>query len=390
MAKRPTQSSFYSTPQGDDSGSGGGGGDGGDFELPPAGDGGGSGGDDAGGGGGGAGSQLIEALEAFTTKLNELVSESAGSQTEDGSDYEGAGNIVGAGISDGTDGGGLPGEPSLTVFTVEDTDEESVREVLSDAMGVQAASDDNFPITVHKTGVIEANSHRFNMRPASPGVSAGHFRITAGTLGALATGRSAPRTNRLLVLSNNHVFANSNTAAAGDNILQRGPFDGGRNPQDRIAILERWVPINFAGGTNYVDCATGWAWPNLVRREFVYLRNGRPTLFRIGNCIANPVVGLPVAKTGRTTQLTSGRIVAYPATIRVNFGGGRVAVFADQIAIRSINSNPFSAGGDSGSLIWTADSRRCAVGLLFAGGGGFTFANRISRVLTALDIRLIV
>jgi hypothetical protein len=28
------------------------------------------------------------------------------------------------------------------------------------------------------------------------------------------------------------------------------------------------------------------------------------------------------------------------------------------------------------------------VGLLFAGGGGTTFANRITRVLAALDIRL--
>jgi hypothetical protein len=67
-----------------------------------------------------------------------------------------------------------------------------------------------------------------------------------------------------------------------------------------------------------------------------------------------------------------------------------VALFTDQITIRSNNANPFSAGGDSGSLIWTADSRRAAVGLLFAGGGGLTFANRITRVLTALDIRLIV
>ncbi len=391
MAKRPNPSSFYSTPQGDDGGTGGGGGEGGDFELPPAGDGG-SGGDDAGGGGdqGETSSQLLGALDAFTSKLAETVSESASIRSEDGSDYQGVGNIVGAGISDGSEGSGLPGQASLVVYTVEETDQESVRQSLCDSMGVQAASDDSLPIIVHKTGVIEANSHRFRMRPAPCGVSVGNFRITAGTLGALATGRTAPRTNRMLILSNNHVLANSNNAVAGDSILQPGAFDGGRNPADRIAILERWVPINFAGGVNYVDCATGWAWPNLVRKEFVYLQNGRPVFFRIGNTIANPVVGLPVAKSGRTTQLTSGRIVTYPTTIRVNFGGGRSAVFADQIAIRSNNANPFSAGGDSGSLIWTADARRAAVGLLFAGGGGLTFANRISRVLTALDIRLIV
>ena len=47
-----------------------------------------------------------------------------------------------------------------------------------------------------------------------------------------------------------------------------------------------------------------------------------------------------------------------------------------------------SAGGDSGSLIWSWDKQRNPVGLLFAGGGGFTFANKIGRVLSALDINL--
>ncbi|GDX98373.1 hypothetical protein LBMAG48_07770 [Phycisphaerae bacterium] len=387
MAKRPNQSFGYSAPQGDDSGASGGGG--GDFELPPAGDSTGGSNDSGDEGQSNASAQLTSALDAFTAKLGEMVNQSASVQSTDGTDYAEEGNIVGAGISDGGENG-LPGEPSMVVFTVEDTDEESVRQILSDTMGVQAASDDSFPITVHKTGVIEAQSHRFKMRPAPCGVSVGHFRITAGTLGALAVGRTAPRTNRLLVLSNNHVLANSNNAAINDNILQQGPFDGGANPADRIALLERWVPINFAGGANFVDAATGWAWPNLVRKEFVYLQGGQPRFFRIGNLVVNPVLGLNVAKTGRTTQLTSGRIVAYPSTIRVNYGGGRVALFTDQITIRSNNANPFSAGGDSGSLIWTADSRRAAVGLLFAGGGGLTFANRITRVLTALDIRLIV
>jgi hypothetical protein len=76
------------------------------------------------------------------------------------------------------------------------------------------------------------------------------------------------------------------------------------------------------------------------------------------------------------------------ATINVAYGGGRVATFADQIAIQASSGN-FSAGGDSGSLIWTWDSARRPVGLLFAGGGNVTFANKIGRVLTALDIRLV-
>ena len=94
-----------------------------------------------------------------------------------------------------------------------------------------------------------------------------------------------------------------------------------------------------------------------------------------------------VGKSGRTTQLTTGRVTDCSVTIRVNYGGGRVALFRDQIAIRGL-SGLFSAGGDSGSLIWTWNRTRSPVGLLFAGGGGVTFANKIGHVLKALDIRL--
>ena len=66
-------------------------------------------------------------------------------------------------------------------------------------------------------------------------------------------------------------------------------------------------------------------------------------------------------------------------------GPGRVALFCDQMVIRA-PSGDFSAGGDSGSLIWTWDSRRCPVGLLFAGGGGYTIANKIHRVLGSLGV----
>jgi hypothetical protein len=191
-----------------------------------------------------------------------------------------------------------------------------------------------------------------------------------------------------MILSNNHVLANSNGGVFGDCITQPGPYDGGRCPADQIAILERFVPINFAGGVNFVDCATGWAWPDRVRRELVYVSGGSLNFFRISNAPVGPVLGMLVGKTGRTTQLTQGRVTGIGATIRVNYGGGRVALFQDQIAIRG-TSGLFSAGGDSGSSIWTWNPQRNPVGLLFAGGGDLTFANRMTRVLPALDIALV-
>jgi hypothetical protein len=95
-----------------------------------------------------------------------------------------------------------------------------------------------------------------------------------------------------------------------------------------------------------------------------------------------------VGKSGRTTQLTRGTVTAVGVTINVNYGSGRVARFVNQIAVRA-PSGDFSQGGDSGSLIWTWDARRAPVGLLFAGGGGTTFGNRIANVLAALDVQIV-
>lgn len=313
--------------------------------------------------------------------------------------YQGSGNIVGVGIgtsmlpSVGTSGevissGVEPGKTALNVYVVERTSVDEVKSVIVDSMGVSAASSDDVPVNVIVTGLIDARPHRFRIRPAPGGVSVGHFRITAGTIGCLCVGRTAPRNSRLMILSNNHVLANSNSAAYGDCVTQPGPYDGGKCPADQVAILERFVPINFAGGVNYVDCATAWCWPDRVRRELLYMVNGQPQFFRIGNVPAAPVLNSPVGKTGRTTQLTRGTITDLSATIRVNYGGGRVALFADQIAVRGAGGTDFSAGGDSGSSIWTWDANRRPVGLLFAGGGGITFGNKMSRVVAALDINL--
>ena len=80
-------------------------------------------------------------------------------------------------------------------------------------------------------------------RPAPGGVSIGHFRITAGTLGCLVK-----KNDKLFILSNNHVLANSNEADIGDAILQPAPDDGGQNPQDKIGELSEYIPIQFDEG----------------------------------------------------------------------------------------------------------------------------------------------
>lgn len=279
---------------------------------------------------------------------------------------------------------GEPGTAGLIAFTYERVSGDRLHGEIAAAAGTRALS--SVPVIQVPTGVVDALSHRMRMRTAPGGISLGHVAVTAGTLGCLVRGNSAPRTLRRMILSNNHVLANSNNARLGDHIIQQGRADGGLAPRDLIAVLERFVPVNFSGGINFVDCATGWTWPDRVRKELMYLSGGSPQFFTLGNCVKNPTLNMLVGKTGRTTQLRQGRVTGVGVTVNVNFSG-RIAQFRDQFSVAGLRGD-FSAGGDSGSVIWEWSPQRCAVGLLFAGGGGTTFGNRMARVLSALDVRL--
>lgn len=299
--------------------------------------------------------------------------------------------IVGVGIGlsdpDSIAFGGRPGEPTLTLFTESALPQEALLSQLAQSAGTRALS--SVPVQQVPVGAVDAYSHRARHRPAPAGVSVAHVNVTAGTIGSRAIGLTAPWDNRHLILSNNHVLANSNAGGVNDSIVQPGPADGGHHPADQIAVLARWVPINFGGAANFVDTAFGWAWHERIRGEQYYLSGGAPAFYQTGTAPLAASLGLTVGKSGRTTGLTQGRVTQIGVSVNVNYPGGRVALFRNQIAIQSVNANPFSAGGDSGSLIWHWATGVRPVGLLFAGGGGTTFANPIGAVLAALNIRLL-
>ena len=299
---------------------------------------------------------------------------------------DGPSNIEGVAIGLGEPGDGMPGEPTLNVFVAKSMSSRAAREAVVDGLGIQSAAD--APMTIRKSGQFETQQFNFLARPAPGGISVGHVKITAGTMGCLALGRSAPRNNRVLVLSNNHVLANSNSAVYGDSIIQPGRYDGGTSPKDRIAILERFVPIKFGGATNYVDCATGWAWHALVRREELYRSGGGYGFYRIGSDPQYPALGGVVGKSGRTTELTQGKVIATNWSGYVNYGPSGQAYFAGQFVVQGNSGTDFSAGGDSGSVIWKWQGGLPPIGLLFAGGGGYTIASPMPWVTYFLDINL--
>ena len=236
---------------------------------------------------------------------------------------------------------------------------------------------------VVETGEIRAlQSRTGRVRPAPGGVSIGHYRITAGTLGVVVR-----RAGVRLILSNNHVLANSNSAGVGDAILQPGPYDGGTS-NDRIATLEEFVPIVFDSFWDWLLSLFGISRPV---RNVVDAAVGRPLadavvsdeILEIGTAsgTAPPAIGTRVRKSGRTSGLTEGEVTAISVTVRVSYGGLRVARFRDQVV-----AGPMSQGGDSGSLVVDAGNR--AVGLLFAGSANTTIFNPISHVQALLRIEV--
>lgn len=268
---------------------------------------------------------------------------------------------------------------------------------------------------VIEVGDIVAHKARTDLwRPAPPGVSIGHVYITAGTFGAVVRDKE---TGKKLILSNNHVLANSNEGKIGDTILQPGAADGGKDPQHRIASLLRFIEINMEGGDGddgIPDCpvAKGVAGSlNLIARLFGSKHQlvakkivERPLQSEnlVDAAVAEPVtddvisteildvgevkgtrdpeLNLAVVKSGRTTTRTEGTITTVSATIQVGYGGTKIATFEDQI----LTSN-MSEPGDSGSLLLAKDTNE-AVGLLFAGSDQVTVHNSILHVMNLLNI----
>jgi hypothetical protein len=220
-------------------------------------------------------------------------------------------------------------------------------------------------------------------RPVPIGVSTGHPDITAGTIGCRVTDGTS-----VYALSNNHVYANENEASLGDNVLQPGPFDGGKDPADAIGTLAEFEPINFGGGNNMIDAAIARSSTDELGNATPSDGYGTPKQTTVPADLA--LLNQPVKKYGRTTGLTKGRVYATNATVDVGYDSG-VARFSGQIVI---TPGSFSAGGDSGSLVVldgkgkSRGNDRKAVGFLFAGSSQYTIANPIDEVLTTLGVTI--
>jgi len=224
-------------------------------------------------------------------------------------------------------------------------------------------------------------------RPLLIGASIGHYRITAGTLGAFVVLRKG---GQVRVLSNNHVLADEDRGKKGDAILQPGTYDGGRSPGDRVGRLDLAVKLK-PRGTNRVDAALA-----SVDAAVAYDPRTLRGVGTLAGLAKTPVEETQaVEKLGRTTGHTRGRVTAFEIdNVVVGYDAGDLR-FDDQIEVEGEGTGSFSQGGDSGSLVFTAEEHG-AFGLLFAGsdqgganGAGLTYVNRFATVLAQLKADLL-
>ncbi|SDN64596.1 hypothetical protein SAMN05660199_00489 [Klenkia soli] len=277
-----------------------------------------------------------------------------------------------------------PDQVHLAVRLLAEADAQLVLDGLDDAARGEVDVRVIGPVRPQRSPTPEQLQQR--TRPLVPGLSVAHPAVTAGTLGGFVR---RPGSDGLLVLSNNHVLADSDGATEGDPVLQPGPADGG-TAADRVGTLTAFQ--RFVATGNLVDAAVA-ALDDDVQAD--------PTGYPGGALRAEVLTAdavdpdEEVEKVGRTTGHTTGRITAVEVDgVGVQYDEDVVHTFDDQIEIEGA-SGSFSDGGDSGSVIWRS-SDRAPLGLLFAGsteggsnGGGVTFANPLATVLRLLQVTFV-
>jgi hypothetical protein len=216
-------------------------------------------------------------------------------------------------------------------------------------------------------------------RPVVGGISVGSAASPSrgGTIGLVTSSGQ--------LLSCAHVLAlDTNGNLVGRTAVWQPGGDDGGGTGDAVGTLTRHTLIVFNNKlvSNYADAAYATLsneidyTPNAVLNA---ANNGFETIRGTGTV----AVGDTVYKSGRSSGVTSGEVLATNATVLVWYSPTEYALFKDQILIS--NQPQFSAAGDSGSIIYKDGE---FVGLLIAGSDNVTIANKASYVTSALRIQI--
>lgn len=216
---------------------------------------------------------------------------------------------------------------------------------------------------------------RRRLDPLVGGISIGNSVTPVGTLGALVWDNTD---GSVCILSNWHVLAGDLGAEAGSPCFQPGRFDQGRS-SDVVARLKRWS----------FDRHTDAAIAELTGSRH-YCAGEIISMERPISGVTDPYLGMIVRKSGRSTEATWGFIDGLYFSSVIEYSGGIVQVFENQIHIAPAEPDTsISDPGDSGS-VWVSKDYD-AVGLHFAGDlphsafGEYALANPMKLVMRALN-----
>ena len=322
---------------------------------------------------------LKAAREALIKKFFEPVDSSRGAKGKRIAKL-GFDNIVGISVGEKIANGSPTGVSCLTVHVLKKSGESDIK-----PRAVIDPTVHGVPTDVLETGRIIAQMPHPVVglyRPAAGGCSMSSTMVTRGTASCVVRipAPGLPGGEELAFLGNNHVFAGCNSVKIDDWIIQPSPQDGGLFPLHALARLRDYVKLDFdPNAWNEVDCAVAAA----RSQDCV---SGVVSLGLIKKTTMEPQHGRQVAKYGVATGLTYGVIQDENVVDWVDYGG-QSARFRKLFKIVSTGIGPFSAGGDSGSLVVDVQTRR-PVGLIVGGDLAFSYGCRISTVLSLLRAKI--
>jgi hypothetical protein len=262
-------------------------------------------------------------------------------------------------------------------------------ETALEAVEIFPKSIDDVPVDVieaHYVPKIYSNEaemsldRRFRFDIVQPGISVGHYRVSAGTIGLIVHDSNSGEPT---ILSNWHVLCGDEFAKRGDPILQPGPHDGGFGKNDTIALLERSI-LNENG-----DAAIALLNNS---RQWQYNQFGTNVTI-VGT--RNPRKDDVLTKSGRSTGITYGRVDGMGCYF-LDYSVGRRGIHGFKIVSRkpgNPDNEEISSGGDSGSLWYDPDTNE-GIGLHFAGETNpspraeHAIACFLPRVLSALKVTI--
>jgi hypothetical protein len=177
-------------------------------------------------------------------------------------------------------------------------------------------------------------------------------------------------------LSNNHVYARSNDAEIGEDIQQPSPADGG-SKEDIVGELVGYVPLQD-GVT--VDVASRSTDTEVDSQSLLGL--GDRYMNSVFRGDYNTLLGDTLVKTGRTSSVTRGKVLATSATTVVSYPHGKQYKMRDLIITEDM-----SRGGDSGAPVYREDGGEI-VGMLFSGSETVTVFCKATNIEKEHGVRI--